>query len=164
MAVETGNIPGVLGQLGNVVDLVSIGDDALTALNQIRQGEYLRGGLRGARAMSQAVETGSRAAGYLGTATFWGRRLRAGRAGLDIAQGAYDTVKADTGFDRMKGVAGMASGGLRVGLALTASSGPLAPALFGGMMVVATVRFAADIADKRYVAPLALGLEHQGSR
>ena len=160
VAPEAGQAPGLLGQLENGIDFISIGADAVTALNQIRQGEYLRGGLRGARAMSQAVQTGARAAGYLGAASFWGRRLRAGRAGLDLAQGAYDTARGDTRFDRLKGVSAMASGGLRVGLAMTASSGPLAPALFGGMMVVATVRFAAEVADRRYVAPLAAGLEY----
>ncbi|MBX7097576.1 MAG: hypothetical protein K1X89_07685 [Myxococcaceae bacterium] len=157
---EAGPTPGLLDEIGNGIDFISIGCDAVDALNQIRQGEYLRGGLRGARAMSQAVQTGAQAAGYLGAASFWGRRLRAGRAGLDLAQGAYDTAKGDTRFDRLKGVSSMASGGLRVGLALTASSGPLAPALFGGMMVVATVRFAAEVADRRYVAPLAAGLEY----
>lgn len=144
--------------LGNALDFLSVGFDAWDLASKVRNREYFHAATQGAKVAEKVAELGGGLFGKFGAATTVGRRMRAGRAALDVMEGAYAIKKGDTKFDRLRGFAKVASGGTRAGLALTLGFGPAAPVLFGALAVADAASFALRIADKHSVAPLAEGL------
>lgn len=135
-----------------------VASGAYKVFNDIRTGDYLQAALDGARAgVSGAQLTGS-LLGKFDAVSKLGRALGVLGGALDVATGVYGVFKADNSYDRAASGLNIVEGGLSIGLALCAASGPAAPFLFAGIVLIEGIKLWLDHEKAEYVAPLAEGL------
>ncbi len=163
LAPDAGPLPSLIDQLGNTIDLVGTGIDAVDALNRFKQHQYLKASVDLAKISLNGTRTAGHMLGHFGRATLIGRGLGAGIAGLDIAEAAFSYKHADNKYGKISAGVSFAEAGLRIGLAATATSGVTVPVLVGGMLVGEAVKLVVNYKEKRYVAPVISELKVEGS-